>query len=135
MKRFTKAFAAFGVAAGAVIGSTPAQAQQLNDSVDVNLTVARPLQLFVDEDLRFGMVVSSPGVVTIDAPTGTRGGSVPLLSSRPVSRGIVRVVGEPDAALWVVLTDPGQLVNQSSGNSLDFLLTTDQPLFARGADR
>jgi hypothetical protein len=45
-----------------------------------------------------------------------------------VSWGIVRVVGEPDSNLWVTVTDPQQLDNAASGDSLDFLLTTDQPL-------
>jgi hypothetical protein len=62
MKRFTKAFAALGVAAGAIIGSTPAQAQQVNANVNADLTVARTLQLFVDSKLRFGLVGAGPGV-------------------------------------------------------------------------
>ena len=135
MKTFTKAFAALGVAAGAIISSTSAQAQQVN--VNADLTVVRPLQLFVDRDLHFGRFRPSNGDVTIDPVTGTlsTNGVLPLNPdpAYPVGPAIVRAVGEPDTALSITLLQQAHSLDNISGggDSLQFDVSDDIPVGPR----
>jgi hypothetical protein len=102
--------ALLGLLVSAALVSSQAHAQSV-----------RPLQLFVDRPLQFGLVTGSGSVTITPDLSGSRRSlrGLTLVDGLPVSSAIIRAVGEPNAAISFIIDDLDR-VTSSQGGSLSF---------------